>query len=149
METRGDHLSADGDRRRCQRLLDARLEGSSTRAAHELTHMWWGDWSPWPGGTDLWLNESFATFVGYKVVADLNARMGHVRDFVRTLARPFSLDALVSTHPISFEVKNAKQATERLRRHHYWKGAGVVRIDRGFPGASPFHGVRSYLNRVS
>jgi puromycin-sensitive aminopeptidase len=124
------------------------LKGIFYTAAHELTHMWWGDLVTMAWWNDLWLNESFATFVGYKVVADLVPEWGMWRDFVATLARPFALDALVSTHPISFEVKNAKQATERFDVITYWKGAGVVRMIEGFLGADAFRtGVRSYLNR--
>ena len=124
------------------------LKGIFYTAAHELTHMWWGDLVTMAWWNDLWLNESFATFVGYKVVADLMPEWGMWRDFVATLARPFALDALVSTHPISFEVKNAKQATERFDVITYWKGAGVVRMIEGFLGADAFrNGVRSYLNR--
>jgi len=124
------------------------LKGIFYTAAHELTHMWWGDLVTMAWWNDLWLNESFATFVGYKVVADLMPEWGMWRDFVATLARPFSLDALLSTHPISFEVKNAKQATERFDVITYWKGAGVVRMIEGFLGAEAFRtGVRAYLER--
>ncbi len=117
-------------------------------AAHELTHMWWGDLVTMAWWDDLWLNESFATFIGYKVVADLVPEWGMWRDFVASLVRPFSLDALVSTHPISFEVKNAKQASERFDVITYWKGAGVVRMIESFLGAETFRaGVRAYLDR--
>jgi puromycin-sensitive aminopeptidase len=117
-------------------------------AAHELTHMWWGDLVTMAWWDDLWLNESFATFVGYKVVADLMPEWGMWRDFVATLTRPFTLDALASTHPISFEVRNAKQAAERFDVITYWKGAGVVRMLEGFLGANVFRaGVRRYLER--
>jgi puromycin-sensitive aminopeptidase len=124
------------------------LKGIFYTAAHELTHMWWGDLVTMAWWNDLWLNESFATFVGYKTVADLMPEWGLWRDFVATLARPFTLDALVSTHPISFEVKNAKQATERFDVITYWKGAGVVRMLEGFLGAETFRkGVHAYLDR--
>jgi len=124
------------------------LKGIYYTAAHELTHMWWGDLVTMAWWDDLWLNESFATFIGYKVVADLVPEWGLWRDFVATLSRPFALDALVSTHPISFEVKNAQQATERFDVITYWKGAGVVRMIEGFLGADDFRtGVRAYLNK--
>jgi len=136
-------IAADG-----ARASTHALKGIFYTAAHELTHMWWGDLVTMAWWNDLWLNESFATFVGYKVVADLMPEWGMWRDFVATLARPFALDALVSTHPISFEVKNAKQATERFDVITYWKGAGVVRMIEGFLGADTFRaGVRSYLQR--
>ncbi len=131
-----------------ERASTPALKGIYYTAAHELTHMWWGDLVTMAWWDDLWLNESFATFIGYKVVADLMPEWGMWRDFVATLARPFNLDALDSTHPISFEVKNAKQATERFDVITYWKGAGVVRMIEGFLGADAFRtGVRAYLNR--
>lgn len=124
------------------------LKGIYYTAAHELTHMWWGDLVTMAWWDDLWLNESFATFIGYKAVADLVPEWGLWRDFVATLSRPFALDSLVSTHPISFEVKNAQQATERFDVITYWKGAGVVRMIEGFLGADEFRtGVRAYLGK--
>jgi puromycin-sensitive aminopeptidase len=131
-----------------ERASTPALKGIFYTAAHELTHMWWGDLVTMAWWDDLWLNESFATFIGYKVVADLAPEWGMWRDFVATLVRPFNLDALVSTHPISFEVRNAKQATERFDVITYWKGAAVVRMIEGFLGAEAFRtGVRAYLER--
>ena len=119
-------------------------------AAHELTHMWWGDLVTMAWWNDLWLNESFATFVGWKATADLMPEWGMWRDFVATLARPFALDSLVSTHPISFHVDNARQAAERFDVITYWKGAGVVRMIEAFLGADAFRdGVRAYLRRFA
>jgi puromycin-sensitive aminopeptidase len=119
-------------------------------AAHELTHMWWGDLVTMAWWNDLWLNESFATFVGWKTTADLMPEWGMWRDFVATLARPFALDALVSTHPISFHVDNARQAAERFDVITYWKGAGVIRMIEAFLGADAFReGVRTYLRRYA
>lgn len=116
--------------------------------AHELTHMWWGDLVTMKWWDDLWLNESFATFVGTKTSADLLPEWGLWRDFVAALSRPFQLDALASTHPISFTVENAKQATERFDVITYWKGAAVVRMLEHFLGADAFRtGVRAYLQR--
>lgn len=117
-------------------------------AAHELTHMWWGNLVTMAWWDDLWLNESFATFVGSKVTAELNPQWDLWRDFVAALQRPFQLDALVSTHPISFPVANAKQATERFDVITYWKGAAVVRMIESFLGVDAFRqGVRAYLQK--
>ncbi len=130
-----------------QRASTHALKGIYYTAAHELTHMWWGDLVTMAWWDDLWLNESFATFIGYKAVAELMPEWGLWRDFVATLSRPFALDALVSTHPISFEVRNAHQATERFDVITYWKGAGVVRMIEGYLGADEFRaGVRTYLD---
>ncbi len=133
-----------------QQAAEDTLKDIFYTAAHELTHMWWGDLVTMAWWNDLWLNESFATFVGWKATADLVPEWGMWRDFVATLARPFALDALVSTHPISFHVDNARQAAERFDVITYWKGAGVVRMIEAFLGADAFRsGVRAYLRRYA
>src|SRR3989442_4680043 len=38
--------------------------------AHELAHMWYGDLVTMAWWDDLWLNEAFATWMAYRVVAD-------------------------------------------------------------------------------
>src|SRR2546423_15226693 len=57
------------------------LKGVFSTAAHELTHMWWGDLVTMRWWTDLWLNESFASFVGEKATAALNPEWRRWRGF--------------------------------------------------------------------
>jgi len=124
------------------------LKGVFSTAAHELTHMWWGDLVTMRWWTDLWLNESFASFVGEKCTASLNPEWGYWRDFVADSTSAFNLDALASTHPISIEVKNAEEASERFDAITYTKGAAVLRMIESYLGEDTFRdGVRIYLDR--
>ena len=124
------------------------LKGVFSTAAHELTHMWWGDLVTMRWWTDLWLNESFASFVGEKCTAALNPEWRYWRDFVADNTSAFNLDALASTHPISIEAKNAEQASERFDAITYTKGAAVLRMIESYLGEETFRdGVRIYLNR--
>ncbi len=124
------------------------LKGIFATAAHELTHMWWGDLVTMRWWTDLWLNESFASFVGEKATAALNPEWGYWRDFVAQNTSAFNLDALASTHPISVEARNAEEASERFDAVTYEKGAAVLRMIESFLGEGRFRdGVRIYLNR--
>ncbi|HZP96322.1 MAG TPA: M1 family metallopeptidase [Candidatus Limnocylindria bacterium] len=124
------------------------LKGVFSTAAHELTHMWWGDLVTMRWWTDLWLNESFASFVGEKCTASLNPQWSYWRDFVADNTAAFNLDALASTHPISIEAKNAEEASERFDAITYTKGAAVLRMIEGYLGEDAFRtGVRIYLNR--
>jgi puromycin-sensitive aminopeptidase len=117
-------------------------------AAHELTHMWWGDLVTLAWWDDIWLNESFATFVGEKARAALEPDWAIWRDFVADTSLAFGLDALLSTHPISAEVRNARQADERFDAISYEKGAAVLRMLEGYLGETRFRdGVRAYLDR--
>src|SRR5207249_6744027 len=116
--------------------------------SHELTHMWWGDLVTMAWWDDLWLNESFASFVGEKATAAQNPEWGYLRDMVAQAAPAFNLDQLASTHPISMEVRNADQASERFGAITYLKGMSVLRMRESFVGEEAFRGgVRIYLDR--
>ena len=124
------------------------LKGVFSTAAHELTHMWWGDLVTMRWWTDLWLNESFASFVGEKATAALNPEWRYWRDFVADNTSAFNLDALASTHPISVEAKSAEEASQRFDAISYTKGAAVLRMIEGYLGEETFReGVRIYLRR--
>src|SRR5256712_5706538 len=124
------------------------LKGIFSTAAHELTHMWWGDLVTMRWWTDLWLNESFASFVGEKATAALNPEWRYWRDVVAQNTSAFNLDALASTHPISVEAKSAEEASQRFDAISYTKGAAVLRMIEGYLGEDAFReGVRIYLKR--
>jgi puromycin-sensitive aminopeptidase len=117
-------------------------------AAHELTHMWWGDLVTMAWWNDLWLNESFASFVGEKCTALVNPDWRFTRDVVSQNTPAFNLDSLVSTHPISMEAKNVDEANERFDAVTYLKGQGVLRMIENYLGENDFRsGVRIYLGR--
>ena len=117
-------------------------------AAHELTHMWWGDLVTMAWWNDIWLNESFASFVGETCTAALNPEWRFTRDVVSQNTPAFNLDSLLSTHPISMEAKNVDEANERFDAVTYLKGQGVLRMIENYLGENDFRsGVRIYLDR--
>src|SRR5581483_4428485 len=137
-------------------LLSADAETASTAAfkriysviSHELTHTWWGDLVTMAWWNDLWLNESFASFVGEKATDALNPEWGYLREMVSAATPAYNLDQLVSTHPISMEVRNAEQAAQRFDAITYLKGQAVLRMIESFIGEEAFRdGVRAYLRR--
>lgn len=117
-------------------------------AAHELTHMWWGDLVTMAWWNDLWLNESFASFVGEKATDALNPQWGYLRNIAADAAPAYNLDQLASTHPISMEVRTAEEAAQRFDAVTYLKGQAVLRMIESFIGAEAFRtGVGLYLRR--
>lgn len=119
-------------------------------AAHELTHMWWGDLATLAWWDDLWLSESFATFVGNKCEDALHPEWSIWRDFTLGTTRGFGLDALASTHAIHAEAESAEAALERVDAVTYQKGAAVLRMLEAYLGEEAFRaGVRRYLERFA
>ncbi len=114
---------------------------------HELSHQWFGNWVTMAWWDDLWLNESFATWMAFKIVDGWRPEWRVWLDFDQARASALHLDALRSTHPIrNQEVKNAAQATESFDAITYEKGGAVLRMIEGFLGEKPFRdGIRAYL----
>jgi len=116
---------------------------------HELAHQWFGNLVTMEWWTDLWLNEGFATWVGW-LAADHIFPEWHVWDqfVVADLKRAMSLDALKSSHPIEVEVLNSAQIGEIFDAISYSKGASAIRMLVTYLGLPAFQeGIRSYLKQ--
>ena len=126
------------------------LKDTVSVAAHELTHMWWGDLATLAWWDDLWLSESFATFVGTKAENAMHPEWRVWRDFVIGTAFGFRLDALATTHAIHDEAESAEDALQRVDAVTYQKGASVLRMFEAYLGEDAFRaGVRLYLERFA
>ncbi|MBF5044549.1 M1 family metallopeptidase [Aggregicoccus sp. 17bor-14] len=113
---------------------------------HELAHQWFGNWVTMVWWDDLWLNEAFATWMAYKIVADWKPQWRVWLDFDAGKAVALHLDALKSTHPIRGEVRNAGEAGESFDAITYEKGGAVLRMIEGYLGEGPFReGIRQYM----
>ncbi len=115
--------------------------------AHEIAHMWFGDLVTMKWWDDLWLNESFATFMGHKAVDSAYPQWRVWQDFVRTqTSGAMGRDALRSTHPIETRVKDPEEIEELFDEISYGKGASILRMIEAYIGADKFQkGVREYL----
>ena len=68
--------------------------------AHELAHMWFGDLVTMEWWDDLWLNESFADWMGDKITDQLYPEFGHLVGELRGIQRVMNQDARATTDPI-------------------------------------------------
>jgi len=124
------------------------LKACVSVVSHELTHMWWGDLVTLSWWDDIWLNESFATFVGHKAEHAVHPEWDVWRDFAVGTTRGLALDALVSTHAIHSDAATAEEALQRFDAISYQKGATVLRMIEAYLGEEVFQkGVRLYLER--
>jgi tricorn protease interacting factor F2/3 len=119
--------------------------------AHEIGHQWFGDLVTMKWWDDLWLNESFATFVEFKMIDRLHPDWDVWSIFLRTQAfRSQNMDALSTTHPIQVHVRSPKESSQTFDAISYGKGASVLRMIEAYLGETPFRkGVSSYLKRFS
>ena len=74
--------------------------------SHEIAHMWFGNLVTMKWWNDLWLNESFATFMATKFVDKFYPEWDLWNQFVEDAMNvAMGLDSLKTTHPIDVKVK--------------------------------------------
>ncbi|MBI2971681.1 MAG: M1 family metallopeptidase [Candidatus Aenigmarchaeota archaeon] len=117
--------------------------------AHELWHMWSGDLVTMEWWDDLWLNESFATYMAYKAVDHFFPEWRLWNDFIRDeMERAFDDDSLKTTHPVAVSVKDPHQIEEIFDAISYAKGGSVLRMLERYVGEKQFRsGVSAYLKK--
>ncbi len=113
--------------------------------AHELSHMWFGNLVTMAWWDDLWLNESFATWMAFQVIDDWKPGWGIWREFQDGTATALRFDALADTHPVYCEVHDVDAATENFDVITYEKGAAIVRMLATTLGPDFRRGVRRYI----
>jgi aminopeptidase N len=115
--------------------------------AHELTHQWFGNLVTMRWWTDLWLNESFASWMSYLAVDELFPEWQvWVQFIVEEQGYALKQDALQNTHPIEVEVRHPDEIRTIFDAISYEKGASVLLMLHKYLGDTTFRdGLRLYL----
>ncbi len=115
--------------------------------AHELAHMWFGDLVTMKWWDDLWLNESFASWMGDKVSERV------FPDYQTDLANltgangAMTTDSRLSTRPIRQTVSSAENLLQIADDLAYNKGQAVLGMFEQWLGEEEFRaGVRRYID---
>ncbi len=117
---------------------------------HEMAHVcgfgdvttmrWWGD---------LWLNESFATYMASKAMVTATAFTNAWVDFANTMKSAAARqDQLPSTHPVSTPCADTNEVRQNFDGITYQKGASVLKQLVAWVGDEAFTtGCREYFAR--
>ena len=115
--------------------------------SHELAHQWFGNLVTMDWWNDLWLNESFATFMATKLVDKFHPEWNLWDQFIDdSMNAAMEIDALRSTHPIDVKVDSPAQIREIFDVISYDKGGCILRMLEDYVGKAAFKsGLRKYL----
>jgi tricorn protease interacting factor F2/3 len=115
--------------------------------AHEVAHMWFGNLVTMKWWDDLWLNESFATFVSFKAVDQMYPEWDIWQDFPSLTTSAMARDGLMNTHPIEAMVRTPEEIESLTDEITYSKGASILRMIEAYVSEENFkRGIRSYLS---
>ncbi|MBG0568757.1 aminopeptidase N [Actinoplanes aureus] len=110
-------------------VTESEREHRATVIAHEMAHMWFGDLVTMKWWDDLWLNESFAEYLGTRVAAEATRYRGTWTTFaMHRKAWGLRADQRPSTHPVAPErVADTDEALLNFDGISYAKGAAVLK----------------------
>ncbi|MGK5637267.1 aminopeptidase N [Streptomyces sp. URMC 126] len=110
---------------------DTERQNRAVTIAHEMAHMWFGDLVTLRWWDDIWLNESFAEYMGYQVLADATRFTGTWTEFgVSRKAWGYDADQRETTHPVApapGAVQDTAAAFLNFDGISYAKGAAALR----------------------
>lgn len=112
-------------------VTDTERQSRAMVIAHEMAHMWFGDLVTLAWFDDIWLNESFAEYMGYQTLTEATRFTDTWTDFGVT-RKPWGYDAdqRPSTHPVAptpDDVPDTASALLNFDGISYAKGASALR----------------------
>jgi aminopeptidase N len=112
-------------------VTDTERQTRAMVVAHEMAHMWFGDLVTLRWWDDIWLNESFAEYMGFQTLTEATRFTDTWTDFA--IARKswgYDADQRPSTHPIApaaHAVPDTASALSNFDGISYAKGASALR----------------------
>ena len=114
--------------------------------AHELAHQWFGDLVTPVWWNDIWLNESFATWMGHVAMDMAEPGENYRRDLLSRGLSVMASDSLVNARQIRQPILSNNDISNAFDGITYSKGGAVLSMFENFLGRKDFRqGVRNYM----
>ncbi|MFC9908411.1 aminopeptidase N [Streptomyces sp. NPDC127197] len=131
-------------------VTDTERQTRAMVIAHEMAHMWFGDLVTLKWWDDIWLNESFAEYMGYQTLTEATRFTDTWTDFgVVRKGWGYDADQRPSTHPVAPEaVNDTASALLNFDGISYAKGASALRQLVAWLGEKDFlAGINTHFTR--
>jgi alanyl aminopeptidase len=114
--------------------------------AHELAHQWFGNLVTMPWWDDIWLNEAFATWMGFRVVENVHPDFAADVSFLERVHGAMVSDSLVNARQIRNPVESSHDIRNAFDSITYSKGGGVLSMFETWLGKDVFRaGLQQYM----
>jgi cytosol alanyl aminopeptidase len=117
-------------------------------AGHEIAHQWFGDLVTMAWWDDIWLNESFASFMAARVIDDWQKSWGMPMLRVKQAQLAFEKDSLVSARKVQSPIVEHNDIAGSFDAISYQKGGALLDMFEAWMGRPSFQkAIRRYLER--
>ncbi|HEU4409520.1 MAG TPA: M1 family metallopeptidase [Polyangiaceae bacterium] len=117
-------------------------------AAHEFAHQWFGNLVTAAWWDDVWLNESFATWMEGKIIGPFRPEWSRGVDVIGYRSQALASDVLTSARKVRQPIETSDDIANAFDGITYQKGATVLAMFERSLGEETFKkGVRAFLEK--
>ncbi len=118
--------------------------------SHEVAHQWFGDLVTPKWWNDIWLNESFASWMGNKASGAVWPQGEFDRETLRDALEVMDLDSLSTARAIRQPIESNDDIANAFDGLTYDKGGAILAMFESYLGPDAFReGVRTHMRRFA
>ena len=115
--------------------------------AHEISHQWFGDAVTLPWWDEVWLNESFASWLEARITDDWDPSLDAGLDLFNLAERAMGTDSLRTARRIRQSIETPGDIQNAFDSLTYWKGGALLGMFERWLGPDTFRaGIRDYVS---
>jgi alanyl aminopeptidase len=127
-------------------VSEARRQRIGVVVAHEIAHQWFGDLVTPAWWTEIWLNESFATWMGIRSAARTFPSWRKDLRLVEAAGEAITADGLHTAGPVREPLRSISDVEGQFDAIRYQKGGAVLSMLEGWMGEAAFRtAIQRYL----